>query len=439
MVDGVTVAREPCRPVHQPTRRHRGPGGGAEPGEVAHALGAAAAGGRPRERDVVARPHARDPLAGRLDHARALVPEHGRAARLGRPVDRVQVRVADAARGQPHEHLLGAGRSELEIGDDERSARPLEHCRPDVHAPRFLRLSDLETTQLLDRDVAAHQMAGLRLDERRLLLLADRAQLAVAAGVEDAARGRGRRARDLALEPDPLAAAAVDRRDGREERLGVRMVRAGEHDVRRPELLQAAEVEDGDPVGDVADDPEVVGDEEVRDLALRLQLDEEVEDRRLHRHVERGGRLVADDELRLARERPGDRHPLLEAARELDGLLRQRALGQPHALRQLEHPALGDVPAEAGELLQRAEEDPAHRVAAVERRVRVLEDDLERPQVGARALLVAGRKLPALEVCASLPSAPRSREACARASSSRCRTRRRGPASLRARSARSRR
>ena len=68
-------------------------------------------------------------------------------------------------------------------------------------------------------------------------------------------------------------------------------------------------------------------------LLLRLQLDEEVEDRRLHRHVERGGRLVADDELRLARERPRDRHALLEPARELDGLLRQRPLGQPHALR----------------------------------------------------------------------------------------------------------
>ena len=140
------------------------------------------------------------------------------------------------------------------------------------------------------------------------------------------------RARDVALQPDPIAPAAVDRRHRREQRLRVRVVRAVEDDVGRAELLQAAEVEDGDAVGDVAHDAEVVRDEEVRDPLLGLQLDEQVEDRGLHRHVERGGRLVADDELRVARERAGDRDALLEPAGELHGLLRQRPLGEPHPL-----------------------------------------------------------------------------------------------------------
>ena len=48
----------------------------------------------------------------------------------------------------------------------------------------------------------------------------------VAAGVEDAAGRRVGRARDLALEQDPRAVLAVDVRDGRQERLGVRVVRA---------------------------------------------------------------------------------------------------------------------------------------------------------------------------------------------------------------------
>ena len=39
----------------------------------------------------------------------------------------------------------------------------------------------------------------------------------------------------------------------------------------------------------------------------RLQLDEQVQDRRLHRDVERRGRLVADDELRVAGESARDR------------------------------------------------------------------------------------------------------------------------------------
>ena len=49
----------------------------------------------------------------------------------------------------------------------------------------------------------------------------------------------------------------------------------------------------------------------------RLQVGEQVEDRRLHRDVERGRRLVADDDPRLAGERARDRHALLEAAGEL--------------------------------------------------------------------------------------------------------------------------
>ena len=55
---------------------------------------------------------------------------------------------------------------------------------------------------------------------------------------------------------------------------------------------------------------------------LGLELDEQVEDRRLDGDVERRRRLVADDELRVARERARDRDALLEPARELPGLLR---------------------------------------------------------------------------------------------------------------------
>ena len=44
---------------------------------------------------------------------------------------------------------------------------------------------------------------------------------------------------------------------------------------------------------------------------------QQVDDLRLDRHVERGHRLVADDQLRLARERPGDADALALAAGEL--------------------------------------------------------------------------------------------------------------------------
>ena len=78
---------------------------------------------------------------------------------------------------------------------------------------------------------------------------------------------------------------------------------------------------------------------------LGLQLDEQVEDRGLHRDVERRGRLVADDELRVAREGAGDRDALLEPTRELHRLLRQRPLGDPHPPGELAHARVCGRPA----------------------------------------------------------------------------------------------
>ena len=52
------------------------------------------------------------------------------------------------------------------------------------------------------------------------------------------------------------------------------------------------------------------------------------DDLRLHRDVERGGRLVRDDQPRLAGQRERDHHALAHAARELVRVLRQPRLGR---------------------------------------------------------------------------------------------------------------
>ena len=82
---------------------------------------------------MIAHPHALDVRPDRLDHARALVPEHGRTAGRRRPVDRVPVRVADTARLESHEHLAGVGWCELQLGDLELAADLVEHGSPDDH------------------------------------------------------------------------------------------------------------------------------------------------------------------------------------------------------------------------------------------------------------------------------------------------------------------
>ena len=101
------------------------------------------------------------------------------------------------------------------------------------------------------------------------------------------------------------------------------------------DLDDAAEVHHADLVGDVADDREVVRDEEVGEALPRLQVLHEVEHLRLHRDVERRGRLVADQELGLGGERARDRDALPLAARELVRKLHGVGGGQPDRAQQL--------------------------------------------------------------------------------------------------------
>ena len=66
-----------------------------------------------------------------------------------------------------------------------------------------------------------------------------------------------------------------------------------------------------------ASTPEVVGDQDQRQAELLAQPLEQLQDLRLHDHVERRRRLVGDHQRRAAGEREGDHHPLALPAGEL--------------------------------------------------------------------------------------------------------------------------
>ena len=70
-----------------------------------------------------------------------------------------------------------------------------------------------------------------------------------------------------------------------------------------------------------------------------LQLGEQLEHPGLHRDVERRGRLVRDQQLRVERERPGEAGPLALAAAEL---VREAVAVRPRQLHRLEQ--LVDTP-----------------------------------------------------------------------------------------------
>ena len=72
-----------------------------------------------------------------------------------------------------------------------------------------------------------------------------------------------------------------------------------------------------DAVGHPAHDAEIVRDQQHGHAELALQALQQLQDLRLDRHVERRGRLVGDQQVRLVGERHGDHDALALPAREL--------------------------------------------------------------------------------------------------------------------------
>ena len=200
----------------------------------------------------------------------------------------------------------------------------------------------------------------------------------MAAGVEVAAARGIDRARDVAGQDHALAPLDVRVRDrhGREQRLAVRMQRRGEQRALVGQLDDPPEIHHRDPVADVLDDRDVVGDEQVRELVLLLEVHQQVQHLSLDRDVEGGDGLVPDDEARAERQRPRDADALALPPGELVGELVHALGAKPHALEQRGDPLpllLAGRDLVHGEWLA---DDASNRHARIQRRVRVLEDDL---------------------------------------------------------------
>ena len=138
-------------------------------------------------------------------------------------------------------------------------------------------------------------------------------------------------------------------------------------------------------VGDVLDDRQVVGDEQVGETAVALEVLEQVDHLRLHGDVERRHRLVADDEARLHGERARDADALALAAGELVRVAGRVLGAQSDFLEQL--PDASVRVGSFGEPVdgQSLAHDRADRHARVERRERILKDDLHLPPQRAQS------------------------------------------------------
>ncbi len=91
------------------------------------------------------------------------------------------------------------------------------------------------------------------------------------------------------------------------KRAGVGMSRLAIQGIAVGDLGDLAQVHHGDPVGDVLDHRQVVRDEQVRQVELALQIRQQVQDLRLHRHVERRDTARRRRSAAVAGRAPGRR------------------------------------------------------------------------------------------------------------------------------------
>ncbi|MNO72767.1 hypothetical protein D3C76_637210 [compost metagenome] len=80
-----------------------------------------------------------------------------------------------------------------------------------------------------------------------------------------------------------------------------------------------------------------MGNEDIGKLELGLQILEQIEDLGLNRHIQRRYRLVAHNELRLHRQRPGNADPLPLPAAEFVRMPVSQVRPQAHSLQQAEY------------------------------------------------------------------------------------------------------
>ena len=202
-----------------------------------------------------------------------------------------------------------------------------------------------------------------------------------APGAEPAPARRADRRRRLALDGGGSPRGTrLGGRDRVEQRLGVRVQRLPVHRLAGPDLAQLAQVHHRHPVADLLDQRQVVRDEQVGKAEFGAQPLEEVEHLGLDEHVERGDRLVADQQRGLQGHRAGDGDALRLPAGQLPRVplpvpRRVQAdqveqVVDPLAARRAAAGVIGD---------QRLRDDAPHVPLRVQRAERVLEHELHVP------------------------------------------------------------
>ena len=149
--------------------------------------------------------------------------------------------------------------------------------------------------------------------------------------------------------------------------------------VGRGDLHHVAQIHNADPVGNVADDGQVMGNEQIGQAVLLLQLLQQVDNLGLNGHVQSGHALVTHHELGLHGKGTGDADTLPLTAGELVGIAVVHIVLQAALVHRLEDVGLHPLGAALEELVgdQTFLDNLTHGHPGVQGGIGILEDDLQ--------------------------------------------------------------
>src|ERR1017187_9728215 len=139
-----------------------------------------------------------------------------------------------------------------------------------------------------------------------------------------------------------------------------------------------------------------MGDENIGEAEVALQLGKQVEHVAADRHVERRNDLVADDQLRPKRERARNDHALLLTAGKLVWVSLSELLRQADAIHGFARALQPLCPAPGTCQFERLQHGREYGHARVERRIRVLKDNLVIPAVALELFPRQGSRIDAI-------------------------------------------
>ncbi|MBW8896489.1 MAG: ABC transporter ATP-binding protein [Acidobacteria bacterium] len=184
--------------------------------------------------------------------------------------------------------------------------------------------------------------------------------------------------RDGQVEKDTRRAPGcrIWHRNRRQQRARVRMRGSREDRFRFSHLHNLSQVHHRYPAANVTHQPEIVRDEQIRELQPLLQIHQQIDDLRLHRYIEGGDGLVGDDERRVERQSAGQADALSLAAAELMRVARQLGRIETDQLEQFGHSRFSIACVSDAVNDQRFLDDRPHPHARIQRRKWVLKHNL---------------------------------------------------------------